>query len=121
MTKQKKLRYCEYYDMQSTFDRLYADSKQGKVFSHLTEIIGSAENIKLAYRSIKRNSGSMTAGTDHRNISDIERMQPEKLVDMIQRKLARYQPMPVRRVEIPKPDGRTRPLGIPSISDRIVQ
>ena len=70
MTKQNKLRYSEYYDMQSTFDRIYADSKNGKVFTHLMEIISSADNIKLAYRSIKRNSGSMTSGTDKKNISE---------------------------------------------------
>lgn len=121
MTKQNKLRYSEYYKMQSTFDRIYADSKNGKVFTHLMEIISSADNIKLAYRSIKRNSGSMTSGTDKKNISDIEKLDSDKFVKMIQRKLAWYHPKPVRRVEIPKPDGRTRPLGIPSITDRIVQ
>ena len=60
----KKIRYAEYYDMTKTFDALYADSQQGKVFTDLMEIIASKENIKLAYRSIKSNGGSDTAGTD---------------------------------------------------------
>jgi len=121
MTKQNKLRYIEYYDMQSTFDKIYADSKNDKIFTNLMKIISSEENIKLAYRNIKRNSGSMTSGTDKRNISDIEKLDSDKFVKMIQRKMAWYQPKPVKRVEIPKPDGRTRPLGIPSITDRIIQ
>ena len=45
--KQRKLRNAEYYDMESTFDKLYADSKKGKTFSKLMEIIESEENIKL--------------------------------------------------------------------------
>ena len=47
--------------MISTFDGLYADSKKDKIFNHLMEIIESEENIKLAYRTIKTNTGSDTA------------------------------------------------------------
>lgn len=47
-SKQRKIRNSEYYDMISTFDGLYADSKKGKIFNHLMEIIESEENIKLA-------------------------------------------------------------------------
>ena len=47
--KQSKIRYTEYYDLQGTFDRLYADSLQGKVFQNLMELIASKENIRLAY------------------------------------------------------------------------
>ena len=60
MTKQKKLRHSEYYDMQPTFDKLHADSKNGKTFTKLMDIISSEENIRLAYRNIKRNGGSTT-------------------------------------------------------------
>ena len=121
MTKRKKLRHSEYYDLQSCFDELYAKSKQGDVFTNLIEIISSEENIRLAYRNIKRNSGSQTSGVDRLNIKDIEKMPAEKLVEIIQRKFQYYKPKPVRRVEIPKPNGKTRPLGIPTIVDRLVQ
>lgn len=121
MTKQKKLRHLEYYDLQECFDNLYAKSKQGEVFTKLMEIISSEENIRLAYRNIKRNSGSYTSGTDNLNIKDIEKLSFEKLVEIIQRKFQFYKPKPVRRVEIPKPNGKTRPLGIPTIVDRLVQ
>lgn len=121
MTKQKKLRHLEYYDLQECFDNLYAKSKQGEVFTKLMEIISSEENIRLAYRNIKRNSGSYTSGTDNLNIKDIEKLSAEKLVEIIQRKLKFYKPKPVRRVDIPKYNGKTRPLGIPCIVDRLVQ
>lgn len=121
MTKQKKLRHLEYYDLQECFDDLYAKSKQGEIFTKLMEIISSEENIRLAYRNIKLNSGSYTSGTDNLNIKDIEKLSAEKLVETIQRKLKFYKPKPVRRVEIPKPNGKTRPLGIPTIVDRLVQ
>ena len=64
MTKKNKLRHSEYYDLQDCFDKLYAKSKQGDVFTNLMEIISSEENIRLAYRNIKRNPGSQTSGVD---------------------------------------------------------
>ena len=121
MTKKKKLRHSEYYDLQDCFDKLYAKSKQGDVFTNLMEIISSEENIRLAYRNIKRNSGGRTSGVDRLNIKDIEKIPAEKLVEIIRRKLQFYKPKAVRRVEIPKPNGKTRPLGIPTIIDRLVQ
>ncbi len=121
MTKYKKLRHSEYYDLQDCFDKLYAKSKQGDVFTNLIETISSEENIRLAYRNIKRNSGSNTSGVDKLSIKDIERLSAEKLVEIIQRKFKFYKPKPVKRVEIPNPNGKTRPLGIPTIVDRLVQ
>ena len=64
MLKKDKLRYNEYYDMQHIYDELYAQSKNGNNFYKLLEIIGSEQNICLAYRNLKTNSGSKTAGTD---------------------------------------------------------
>ena len=121
MTKNAKLRHSEYYDLQDCFDELYAKSKQGDVFTNLMKIISSEENIRLAYRNIKRNSGSQTSGVDKLNIKDIGKLSAEKLVEIIQRKFRNYKPKPVKRVEIPKPNGKTRPLGIPTIIDRLVQ
>ena len=50
MTKQKKLRHAEYYDMQSILDELYAESKDNNIFTNLMEIITDENNIKMAYR-----------------------------------------------------------------------
>ena len=120
-SKQRKIRYSEYYNMEAVFDRLYADSKAGKMFNHLMEIIESEENIKLAYRTIKGNTGSNTAGVDHRTINDLAKLSEADFVRLIRRQFSSYHPRPVRRVEIPKPNGKTRPLGIPTIVDRMVQ
>ena len=121
MTKQKKLRHLEYYNLQECFDNLYVKSKQGDLFTNLMRLISNEENIRLAYRNIKRNVGSTTSGVDNYNIKDIEKISAEKLVEIIQNKFRFYQPKPVRHVEIPKPNGKTRPLGIPTIIDRIIQ
>lgn len=123
-TKQKKnskIRHLEYYDLQNTLDTLYADSGRGKIFNNLMPLIESEENIRLAYRNIKRNSGSNTSGIDRLTIKDIEKIPETKFVEIVRKKLQWYKPKAVRRVEIPKPNGKLRPLGIPAIWDRIVQ
>ncbi len=119
--KQRKIRNSEYYGMQEIFDGLYADSVKGKVFNHLMEIIESEENIKLAYRTVKKNTGSDTAGVDKRTIADLAKLSEEEYVRLIRKQFSNYHPRAVRRVEIPKPNGKTRPLGIPTITDRMVQ
>ena len=58
--KKSKMRHAEYYDMQKTFDDLYACSKSGGVFGHLMEIISAPNNIMLAFRNIKGNSWTNT-------------------------------------------------------------
>lgn len=119
------LRHAEYYDMQRVFDDLYACSKRGEKFTHLIEIILKRENILLAYRNIKTNGGSNTPGTDKMTISDIGKLSPEELVEKMRYIVCGsqhgYRPKPVRRKEIPKSNGSTRPLGIPCIWDRLVQ
>ncbi|MDR1703810.1 MAG: group II intron reverse transcriptase/maturase [Clostridiales bacterium] len=119
--KKRKLRHAEYYDFQSIQDQLYADSLKGKVFTGLVDIITRPENIKLAYRNIKKNKGSMTAGTDGRTIKDIGELDEERLITLVQKKFKWYIPQSVKRVEIPKDNGKIRPLGIPTIMDRLIQ
>lgn len=118
---QTKLRHWEYYGLTSTFDELYDKSKSGQTFQRLYELIISRENILLAYRTIKTNKGSKTPGVDNRTIDNFKDISEEQLIQFIRKRLENYQPMKVRRVYIPKPNGDTRPLGIPSISDRIIQ
>ncbi|HAQ1332390.1 TPA: group II intron reverse transcriptase/maturase, partial [Enterococcus faecium] len=119
------LRHAEYYEMQNTFDDLYAKSKNGDIFTHLMDIILSRENILLAYRNIKANAGSKTAGTDGTIIKDIGKLPAETVVKKVRYIVAGsphgYRPKPVRRKEIPKPNGKTRPLGIPCMWDRLIQ
>lgn len=107
--------------MQSIFDELYVESLKGNKFYKLIELIKQPENIKLAYRNIKKNSGSKTAGVDNKTISDLNKWKEKALIAHVQRKLDWYVPNAVRRVEIPKDNGKTRPLGIPTIMDRLIQ
>ena len=65
-------RHAEYYGMQRTFDELYAKSKAGETFTGLMELVLSPDNIMLAYRNIKTNTGSYTAGTDKQNIGTLD-------------------------------------------------
>ncbi len=118
------LRHAEYYDMQASFDELYAKSQKGEVFNSLMPLILSRENILLAYRNIKSNSGSYTPGTDKLRISDIGKLTSEEVVARVRHIIGSkngYTPRSVRRKEIPKPNGKTRPLGIPCIWDRLIQ
>lgn len=127
LLSEENLRHAEYYDMQKVFDDLYSRSKQNEIFTDLMEAILSRENILLAYRNIKTNTGSNTAGTDKQTIKDIKRLSPDDVVNKVRFIVTGskhgYRPKPVRRKEIPKPHDptKTRPLGIPCIWDRLVQ
>ena len=119
--KNQSLRHNEYYDTQKVYDELYSLSKAGKTFNNLIPLIMKKENILLAYRNIKANKGSKTAGIDNKTIADIEKLSENNFITLIQNCLKNYIPQEVKRVEIPKPNGKTRPLGIPTIRDRIIQ
>nr|WP_242957711.1 group II intron reverse transcriptase/maturase [Lachnoclostridium sp. An118] len=119
--KRQKARNAEYYDMQKTQDILYKQSLNGQNFYHLMDLVISDENIQLAYRNIKKNSGSNTAGTDKKTMKDLEKLTVEQIIILIRNKLKWYKPQSVKRVEIPKSNGKMRPLGIPTITDRLIQ
>ena len=107
--------------MQSVFDELYENSLAKCEFKNLISIITAEENIRLAYRNLKKNAGSRTPGTDGKTIADLAKMSEPELIGFVQQKFNWYQPRSVRRKEIPKGNGKTRPLGIPTIVDRLIQ
>lgn len=109
------------YGLQEKFCGLYEQSKNGKSFKHLMKLIVSEENIVLAYRNICKNKGSFTAGVDGKTIEDIQKYPIQAVAQRVRNKLIQYQPKQVRRVMIPKGNGKMRPLGIPSIWDRLIQ
>lgn len=115
-------------DLRQIQDQMYARTKelmevgQAPSFKSLLEIISSDAVILTAIHKIKANKGSMTAGTDRKTIRNFLELPYEELLTSVKSTLANYKPEKVRRVHIPKP-GKTekRPLGIPSILDRIIQ
>jgi len=121
--KRQKLRNNEYYDTQAIFDDLYEQSLKNYTFKDLLSLIRTEENILLAYRNLRKNNGSKTPGVDGRIIRDISKLPPDEIVRCVQEKLKWYVPQAVRRVEIPKGNdpAKKRPLGIPTIMDRLIQ
>ena len=84
------------------------------------EQVLSSENMRKAWKQVKANKGS--AGVDGMSISEFPGFARNHW-DSIRKQLMEesYIPSPVKRVEIPKPDGGKRPLGIPTITDRVIQ
>lgn len=120
--KKQKLRNAEYFGLQESLDGLYAKSMGNHQFTKLMALVTSRENILMAYRNLSKNKGSKTAGTDGKTIRYLSGFTDNALVQYVGKRLEHYQPQPVRRVEIPKGDtGKTRPLGIPTIADRLIQ
>lgn len=86
----------------------------------LLEQVIESENMRLAWRRVKRNGG--VAGIDGRSIEETAEFLRDKWPDLRQRlQDGTYRPQPVLRVEIPKPGGGMRKLGIPTVVDRLVQ
>jgi RNA-directed DNA polymerase len=90
-------------------------------FYSLYDRIYRFDVLRTAWELVRRNRGS--SGVDNQTITDVERYGIEKLLQELQEELKtkHYYPLPVRRVHIPKGEGQTRPLGIPTVRDRIVQ
>ena len=84
------------------------------------EAVVERENLKRALAQVKRNKGA--AGIDGMNVDDLPAYLKEHWPTIRARLLdGTYKPQPVRRVEIPKASGGTRPLGIPTVLDRFIQ
>jgi len=87
---------------------------------NLLERVLSRDNVQKAWKRVKANKG--VPGIDHMSIEDFPefaRAQWERIRDSLM--AGTYQPSPVKRVEIPKPTGGKRPLGIPTVLDRVIQ
>jgi RNA-directed DNA polymerase len=87
----------------------------------LLEAIADPASLAAAWAKVRANAGA--AGVDGQSIAAFEADVEHQLAGLRRRLLSaeRYVPPPVRRVEIPKPDGRIRPLGVPTVADRVVQ
>jgi len=105
--------------------KLYQKAKQEKEFKFylLYDKVYRMDILNYAYRLVKASKGA--CGVDGVTFASIEEMKGgvQKYLDKAAKELRKktYTPMPVRRVLIPKSDGSKRPLGIPTIKDRVVQ
>ena len=103
--------------------RLWAAAKQSpkRRFHALYDRICRRDVLQEAWKRVKRNRGS--AGVDGQSIAEIEQYGTERFVQELIEVLRanEYRPSAVRRRYIPKADGRKRPLGIPTVRDRVVQ
>jgi len=86
----------------------------------LMEMILSQRNLEEAIRAVKSNKGA--PGIDKMTVNEIDEYFNENMDEIKTTiKNKKYKPLPVRRVYIPKPNGKERPLGIPTVRDRVIQ
>jgi RNA-directed DNA polymerase len=104
-------------------NRLWAAAKQSRErrFHALYDRIYRSDVLWEAWERVRANRGA--AGVDGLTLAAVEAFGVERMIAELQDDLraGRYRPAPVRRVEIPKPDGSKRPLGIPTVKDRVCQ
>ena len=93
---------------------------EGETDMELLEQILAKENLNQAYEKVKANKG--VAGVDGITVHEVDeyiKENKEKLLNQIRKR--KYKPQPVKRVQIPKENGKMRNLGIPTVFDRIIQ
>ena len=104
-------------------NRLWTAAKQseGRRFHALFDRVYRSDVLWEAWERVRENRGS--AGVDGVTLADVEASGVQAMLDGLAADLRAggYRPALVRRVEIPKPDGRKRPLGIPTVRDRVAQ
>jgi RNA-directed DNA polymerase len=102
---------------------LWAAAKQssGRRFHALYDRVCRGDVLVEAWERVRKNRGA--AGVDRVTLVAVEDYGVDRMLRELRRDLqsGTYRPSPVRRVEIPKPDGRMRPLGIPTVRDRVAQ
>jgi len=110
-------------DVRELQRKLWVAAKRspGRRFHALFDRVCRGDVLREAWRRVQKNKGA--AGVDAQTLAAVEEYGAERLLAELQRDLqgGRYRPLPVRRVLIPKPRGGVRPLGIPTVKDRIVQ
>lgn len=98
-----------------------AKATPSRRFHALYDKVYRADILRRAWEEVKANAGA--AGVDAQSIAAVEEAGVEEFLEQLAAEVraGRYRPQPVRRVLIPKADGRQRPLGIPTVRERVVQ
>ena len=126
----------EAMDVATTPDRAWLQSVQRKLYvrswenpdyiwAKLWGFVTDPRNLRLAWARVARNRGARSAGVDGITVRRIQQAGTDTFIATLRQELrsGRYRPNPVRRVCIPKAGkpGKFRPLGIPTVKDRVVQ
>jgi RNA-directed DNA polymerase len=130
--KHRQLRFEDYLQRVSAEQKEYAEvcasprttetdsTNTNKQREGLLEEILNAENLNRAYKQVMRNKGA--GGIDGMQVDELLPFLREHKKELIESlRDGKYRPKPVRRVEIPKENGKTRKLGIPTVVDRLIQ
>lgn len=98
-----------------------AKTSKNRKFHALYDKVCRMDVLQEAWRRVRANKGA--AGIDGETLADIAKIGEDRFLQDCQERLLKkiYRPHPVRRHYIPKKDGRMRPLGIPTVRDRVVQ
>lgn len=131
-SKHRQIRHEDYLQRVSAEQREYAEvcaspkmaetdsTNTNEQTEGLLEQILSAKSLNQAYKQVKRNKGA--GGIDGMQVDELLPFLREHKNELLQSLWdGKYRPKPVRRVEIPKENGKTRKLGIPTVVDRLVQ
>ena len=131
-SKYRQLHFEDYLQMvsaeQKEYAEVYASPKMAETDitntneqrKGLLELILSRDNLNRAYKQVKKNKGA--GGIDGMQVDELLPFLKENQKELVQFLLdGKYRPKPVRRVEIPKENGKTRKLGIPTVVDRLIQ
>src|SRR5919204_1520366 len=110
-------------DVRELQRKLWVAAKRspGRRFHALSDRIWRSDVLREAWVRVQQNKGA--AGVDRQTLAAVQEYGVERLLAELQCDLrdGSYRPRPVRRVEIPKPQGGVRPLGIPTVKDRVAQ
>ena len=109
------------FGLTDKLDQLYANSKNGDNAKRIYSDIVSEPNLLMAIHNIKTNDGANTPGHDGRTITWYLNQPTDQILRQLKNRLENYKPGAIIRVYIDKNDEDKRPLGIPTIEDRILQ